>query len=119
MCNDDFFIILIQIMYKINLMEDKWCTLFVDVFFSILKCCIMYVFYKARLKQSRFYRRPSATRQSWGGRQLGCLLSPVLSCVVFCGRLVCRSFIWSPLSFEMFKTFRRPKFLSSVVVGQL
>ena len=42
----------------------------------------------------------------WSASRLS--IAPVWSCVVFYGSQVCRSFLRSPLSFEMFKTFRRP-----------
>ena len=81
---------------------------------------------KAWLTQSRFYRRPSATTQSRGGRGMvgssvvycrrcGRAWSPVVAwCVVaLFGRL------WVLKCSKLSGDHRRPKFLSSVVVGQL
>ena len=81
---------------------------------------------KAWLTQSRFYRRPSATRQSRGGRGM------VGSSVVYCRRC-CRAWssvvTWFVVALfgrlrvlkcsKLSGDHRRPKFLSSVVVGQL
>ena len=80
----------------------------------------------AGLTQSRLYRRPSATRQSRGGR--GMVGSSVVYCRR-CGRAWSSVVAWFVVAFfgrlwvlkcsKLSGDHRRPKFLSSVVVCQL